>query len=116
MITPFASYPPSDAPEFIKYSHHLIDLALRKARRPAILCSYGKDSGVVLHLLSQHVDLSRIDVIYIDSTFEFPAFYKHIAGMKAFSASGMAGLMTCTARITRPSVPACPMITPPCSS
>ena len=84
MITPFASYPPSDAPEFIKYSHHLIDLALRKARRPAILCSYGKDSGVVLHLLSQHVDLSRIDVIYIDSTFEFPAFYKHIAGMKAF--------------------------------
>lgn len=84
MITPFASYPPSDAPEFIKYSHHLIDLALRKARRPAILCSYGKDSGVVLHLLSQHVDLSRIDVIYIDSIFEFPAFYKHIAGMKAF--------------------------------
>ena len=80
MITPFASYPPSDAPEFIKYSHHLIDLALRKARRPAILCSYGKDSGVVLHLLSQHVDLSRIDVIYIDSTLNSRRFTSTLPG------------------------------------
>lgn len=64
-------------PRYIELTHHIIEQALSKAERPAVLCSYGKDSIVLLHLIRQHTPLSKLHIIHVDTTFEFPELYAH---------------------------------------
>lgn len=64
-------------PAWVQKTHDLIQMALDKARCPAVLCSYGKDSIVLLDLIREHVPLDRIKVIHVDTTFEFPELYAH---------------------------------------
>ena len=63
--------------DWIEKTHRIIETALSKAKRPAVLCSYGKDSIVLLDLLRQHVNLDRLRVIHVDTTFEFPQLYAY---------------------------------------
>ncbi len=62
---------------FIELTHSVIEQALKKAERPAVLCSYGKDSIVLLDLIRQHIDLNLLHVVHVDTTFEFPELYSH---------------------------------------
>lgn len=64
-------------PAWVQKTHSLIRMALDKARCPAVLCSYGKDSVVLLDLIREHVPLDRLKVIHVDTTFEFPELYAH---------------------------------------
>lgn len=66
-----------NTPRYIRHTHRIIELALQKAQRPAILCSYGKDSIVLLDLIRRHTPLGDLHVIHIDTTFEFPELYAH---------------------------------------
>lgn len=63
--------------DWIEKTHRIIKTALSKAKRPAVLCSYGKDSIVLLDLLRQHINLDRLRVIHVDTTFEFPQLYAY---------------------------------------
>lgn len=63
--------------DWIQKTHRIIDTALSKTKRPAVLCSYGKDSIVLLDLLRQHVKLDRLRIIHVDTTFEFPELYAY---------------------------------------
>lgn len=63
--------------DWIEKTHRIIKTALSKAKRPAVLCSYGKDSIVLLDLLRQHINLGRLRVIHVDTTFEFPQLYAY---------------------------------------
>lgn len=64
-------------PAWLEKTHRLIQTALDKARRPAVLCSYGKDSIVLLDLIREHIPLERLRIIHVDTTFEFPELYAH---------------------------------------
>lgn len=64
-------------PDWIKKTHRIIDTALSKSRRPAVLCSYGKDSIVLLDMLKKHVELNSLKIIHVDTTFEFPELYEY---------------------------------------
>lgn len=44
----------------VAHAHQTIDLALAEFRRPAIMCSFGKDSMVVLDLVRKHRELPVI--------------------------------------------------------
>jgi len=49
--------------ELINSACTAIDAALGSHRKPALLCSFGKDSMVLLYMLKQWYDLSKIDLI-----------------------------------------------------
>lgn len=41
------------------------------------MCSYGKDSIVLLDILKNHVELNHLKIIHVDTTFEFPQLYEY---------------------------------------
>lgn len=49
-----------DYNEKVAYAHRVIEATMASAKAPAILCSFGKDSMVMLHLVMQHVELPVI--------------------------------------------------------
>lgn len=55
----------------------VIEETIRKAHTPTFLCSFGKDSQVLMHLLWRSGFLNRVNILYIDSTFEFDELYQH---------------------------------------
>lgn len=60
-----------------KIALNVIESAYSKANNPYVLCSFGKDSMLLLCLL-QELDLIKdVPILYIDSGFEFPELYKH---------------------------------------
>lgn len=63
--------------DWIEKTHRIINTALSRAKRPAVLCSYGKDSIVLLDLLRQHTDLDRLKIIHVDTGFEFTELYRY---------------------------------------
>lgn len=46
--------------EKVAYGHRVIEHALATSKNPAVLCSFGKDSMVLLHMLREHADLPVI--------------------------------------------------------
>lgn len=60
-----------------KIAFDVITEAYRKASNLTLLCSFGKDSQVLLHMLKICGFLKRTKILYIDSTFEFKELYEH---------------------------------------
>lgn len=60
-----------------KIALNVIQKAWSKANHPYVLCSFGKDSILLLCLLQEADLLEEVPILYIDSGFEFPELYKH---------------------------------------
>lgn len=60
----------------LEYAKEIIKKALKKAKNPAVACSFGQDSMLVLHLVKQF--RPNIQVIFCDSKTEYPETYKFI--------------------------------------
>lgn len=60
-----------------KITFNVIEEAYRKASNLTLLCSFGKDSQVLLDIIRRCGFLNKIKILYIDSTFEFKELYEH---------------------------------------
>ena len=58
-----------------KASRHFLKLALSKAQRPIVTTSFGPQSGVLLHMVTQVIP--DIPVIWVDSGYNLPDTYRH---------------------------------------
>jgi len=56
-------------------SLNFLQLALSKAQRPIVTTSFGPQSGVLLHMVTQVIP--DIPVIWVDSGYNLPATYRH---------------------------------------
>jgi phosphoadenosine phosphosulfate reductase len=58
----------------IQSAQQLIEKALREHKKPAVACSFGKNSIVVLHMVRQFVP--NVHVLFNDTLMEYPDTYK----------------------------------------
>lgn len=56
---------------------NVVEEAYRKASNLTLLCSFGKDSQVLVDIIRRRGFLNKINILYIDSTFEFKELYQH---------------------------------------